>query len=252
MKVSLITVSYNSKRTILQTIDSVNSQTYHDIEYIVVDSCSQDGTQEILRDNKDCIDHLIIEKDEGIYDAMNKGIEASTGDLIGIINSDDYYKDINVISDIVGWISSNKEFYAILTDISFVNKESYDVRKVSAKNFKSWLLRFGWMPPHPGMFLKRKVIHNIGLYDTSYSIAADFEYCVRLFLINKIDFSYFPLTSVLMREGGVSTKNIFSNFIITKEMLRALKSNNIYSNIFILLLRLPIKLFFKYLSRMSK
>ena len=158
MKVSLITVSYNSKSTIQQTIDSVNSQTYHDIEYIVVDSCSQDGTQEILRDNKDCIDHLIIEKDEGIYDAMNKGIEASTGDLIGIINSDDYYKDITVISDIVGWISSNKEFDAILTDISFVNKESYYVRKVSAKNFKSWLLRFGWMPPHPGMFLKRKVL----------------------------------------------------------------------------------------------
>ena len=87
---------------------------------------------------------------------MNKGIEVSTGDLIGIINSDDYYKDITVISDIVGWISSNKEFGAILTDISFVNKESYYVRKVSAKNFKSWLLRFGWMP-HPGMFLKEKL-----------------------------------------------------------------------------------------------
>ena len=249
MKVSLITVSYNSKHTILQTIESVKYQTHHDIEYIVVDSCSEDGTQEILREKKDYIDRLIIEKDSGIYDAMNKGIEASSGDLIGIINSDDFYKDENVISDVVGLAIKNKELGVILTDISFINKEGSEVRKLSAKKFKVWLLRFGWMPPHPGMFIKRKVIDEVGLYDASYTIAADFEYCVRLFHINKINFGYLNRTSVIMREGGISTKNFLSNMIITKEMLRALKSNNIFSSTLILLLRLPIKLFFKYFFR---
>ena len=252
MKVSLITVSFNSKNTITDTIKSVKSQTYKDIEYIIVDSCSDDGTQEILRNNRGNIDHLIIEKDKGIYDAMNKGIRASSGDLIGIINSDDFYKDNNVISNVVSMAKKNTTLDVILTDISFINKRNDEIRKVSSKRFKTWLLRFGWMPPHPGMFMRRKALNKIGFYDISYKIAADFEYCIRLFYLHGINFGYLKLTSVFMREGGISTQNILSNMIITKEMLRALRFHKIYSNTIILILRLPIKFLIKYLSRFRK
>tara|TARA_B100001250_G_scaffold65148_1_gene51625 strand:+ start:44208 stop:44864 length:657 start_codon:yes stop_codon:yes gene_type:complete len=218
----------------------------------VIDSCSNDGTQEILREYEDHIDHLIIEKDKGIYDAMNKGINASTGDLIGIINSDDFYKDNNVISKVVEFAENNQKIDAILSNVSFINKDKAVIRKISSKNFKHWMLRFGWMPPHPGIFLTRKIVDKIGLYDTSYSIAADFEYCVRLFSLYKVNYSYLGINSVLMREGGISTKGIRSNLIITREMLKALGSHNIYSNTIILLLRLPIKLLMKFLSRIKK
>ncbi len=252
MKVSLITVSYNSKGTIERTINSVISQTYSDIEYIVIDSCSDDGTVKVLQDYKKYIDHLVIEKDKGIYDAMNKGMKMASGELIGIINSDDFYTDSEVISSVVKYAKENEGIDAILTDISFINSNEFINREVSAKNFKKWQLRFGWMPPHPGMFLNRQIISRTGFYNLAYSIASDFDYCIRLFYQSNANFSYLNCKSVLMQEGGVSTKSIKSNFIITQEMHKALKENSIYSNYLILFLRLPIKFLFKVLSRLAR
>lgn len=248
MKISLVTVSYNSVSTIEQTIKSVLSQTYSDIEYVVVDSCSDDGTQELLKKYQGSIDKLIIEKDKGIYDAMNKGIAASSGDIIGIINSDDFYDDPSIIQNVINFANQNKSSEVILTDIFFINARERISRKVGASYFSPWKLRFGWMPPHPGMFIKKETISKVGPYDVSYEIASDFEYCLRLFILQKVKFCYLKINSVVMREGGISTKSFKSNLMITYEMKKALRSHKIYSNIFFLISRLPIKLIVKFFS----
>ncbi len=245
MKVSLITVSFNSVKTIEQTINSVLSQNYENIEYIVIDGSSCDGTQEILKKYEEKLDILIIEKDKGIYDAMNKGIRLSSGEIIGIINSDDFYHDNNVINEVVEKVKKNPECDVFLSDIFFINKKNMISRRIYAKYFKPWKLRFGWMPPHPGIFLKKNIINEIGLYDISYMIASDFEYCLRLFFRKSVKFYYLNLYSVVMREGGLSTKGFRSDYIISKEMIRSLKTNKIYSNTFFVYSRLPIKFMLK-------
>lgn len=252
MKVSLITVSFNSVKTIEQTIKSVLSQDYKNIEYIVIDAFSNDGTQEILKKYQEKLDVLVIEKDKGIYDAMNKGINMSSGDLIGIINSDDYYHNNEVIKKVVEKAKRNIDCDVVLTDIFFINNKNIISRRVNAKNFRPWKLRFGWMPPHPGIFLKKKIINETGLYNISYTIASDFEYCLRLFFHKKVKFCYLNLYSVVMREGGLSTKSIKSNFIISREITRALKMNNVYSNTIFVYSRLPLKLFLKILSLIQR
>lgn len=244
MKISIITVCYNSKEHIRDTIESVFNQTYPEIEYIVVDGGSEDGTVDIIKSFSGKISQWISEPDGGIYDAMNKGIRMATGDVVGIVNSDDFFHRHDSIEAVARCFQEN-EVESVFADIIFVKRENSNkhIRYYSSKSFRPWKMRFGFMPAHPTFFVYRKAFQDYGYYDTSFSIAADFELMVRLFLKFKISYKYINIDLMKMRTGGVSTRSLKSTFIINKENLRALKKNGFYSNYVFLFSRYLIKIF---------
>lgn len=238
MKVSIVTASFNSANTIRDTIDSVLRQTYHDIEYIVKDGGSTDGTVDILKEYepKFCGRmKWITEKDKGIYDGMNKGILMSTGDVVGTLNSDDFFTDEHVIENMVKAMEE-KKVDAIYGDIHFVKNCDLktNIRYYSSKHFKPFWLRFGFMPAHPSFYLKRDVYEKAGLYKTDYKIGSDFEMMVRLFHKYRISYYYLPQDFVTMRSGGASTRNINSRITLLKEDVKACRENGIYTNCLII------------------
>lgn len=241
MKVSIVTASFNSANTIRDTINSVLRQTYHDIEYIVKDGGSTDGTVDILKEYepKFCGRmKWITEKDKGIYDGMNKGILMSTGDVVGTLNSDDFFTDEHVIENMVKAMEE-KKVDAVYGDIHFVKNCDLKttVRYYSSKHFKPFWLRFGFMPAHPSFYLKRDVYEKAGLYKTDYKIGSDFEMMVRLFHKYRISYYYLPQDFVTMRSGGASTRNINSRITLLKEDVKACRENGIYTNCLIIALK---------------
>lgn len=250
MKVSIITVSFNSAKTIADTIDSVLSQDFPEIEYIIVDGGSTDGTVDIIRQNENRISQWISEKDQGMYDAMNKGIAMATGDVIGILNSDDVYMNTHVISDLMRVMQSqNTEVVfgdLILVDSSNQNKiiRYYDSGRFHPSKFK-----FGWMPAHPTVFVKRELYQKVGKFSTTYQIAADYEMLIRILAIEKASYAYYPKPVVRMRSGGASTSGISRNWILNQEIIRACKENGIYTNLFMLLLKVPAKLWGRFFPK---
>ena len=251
MKVSIITVVYNSRNTIGCAIDSVLTQTYNDIEYIIVDGVSTDGTIEKVLGYGNSIDKFISEPDEGIYDAMNKGISLSSGDIIGILNSDDFYLHENVIQEVVDTLASNPDVEMLLSNVDFVCPDNLirPVRFYSSFNFSHWKMRFGFMPPHPAAFIKSSAYEKVGSYKLGYGISADFEWFVRALVVKHLPYVKLNQTLVRMREGGVSTSGFKSYWLSSKEQLSALRVNSIYSNMLFVLARLPIKFFHKVFSR---
>jgi len=249
MKVSIITPTFNSKNTLIDTFNSVRIQTYIDIQYIVVDGNSNDGTLDIIKDNLDLIDHLISEPDLGIYDAINKGIKISSGDIVGVLNSDDFYKDELVIAKIVNNFKSfNVD--SVYADARYVKAFSLNktVRFYSSKKFTLSLFRFGFMPVHPSFFVKRYFFLKYGFYELHYKIAADFELLLRFMYVNKISSKYINEDLVIMRMGGISTKSWRSNLIINKEIRKACIDNGLYTNYFFLTLKYFVKIFeFKWI-----
>ena len=245
MKISIITVCYNSEPYIKAAIESVLFQSHSNIEYIVIDGGSTDDTLNLVSQYADRIPHIISESDKGIYDAMNKGICLATGDVIGILNSDDFYPHSDVISNIVSTFENNLDTDMVFSNIDFVSGDDLTkaVRVFSAKKFQPWKLRFGFMPPHPGAFIKKSVYDQVGLYKLGYKIAADFDMFIRMLLIYNFSFTRINQTSVRMRLGGISTAGLGSNLIATNEMVRALEENNILSNRLLVSFRLPVKLF---------
>ncbi|MFY0678035.1 MAG: glycosyltransferase [Neptuniibacter sp.] len=247
MKITIITVCFNSEKTIRDTIESVVAQKYFDIEYIVVDGGSTDRTLAIVGEYSDCVSKVISEPDEGIYDAMNKGVSVSKGDIIGILNSDDFYPHSQVITEVVETFVSNSGVDIVLGGVDFVDGKQTEIVKRTYKSlfFKAWQMRFGMMPPHPGAFVKREVYEEVGLYKLGYTIAADFDFFVRALLVKKMSFYCSNSFWVRMRVGGVSTSGFNSYVISTKEMLRSFRENGLYTNSFFILTRLPIKFFRK-------
>lgn len=243
MKISIITVCFNSEETIVSTLNSVLSQTYHDIEHIIIDGGSTDRTTDILHQYNFKNKIIVSEPDEGIYDAMNKGIKLAKGDVITILNSDDIYQSPSTISDVMKDIVDNPEKDIFLGDVVFFNKNNFNkiFRYYSAKNFRSKLLLDGIMPPHPSSFIKKKIYNNFGLYKKSLSIAADFEMFLRLFIVNKLDFFYTNKVIVRMRSGGKSGKNLKTYFTSTKEIVESFKINNLKTKYLVILARLPLK-----------
>ncbi|NKC17462.1 glycosyltransferase [Pseudoalteromonas sp. S4498] len=242
MKVSIITVCYNSAETIEDTIKSVLSQNYQDIEYIVIDGGSSDETLDIIDKYQDRIATIVSEPDKGIYDAMNKGIKKSTGDIVGILNSDDFYESEDVVSKIVCCFDS--EIDVVHGDLIFVKSDNLEkvTRFYSLPNFKPWKLRFGWMPPHPATFIKKSVYDIYGLYKVNYKISADYEAFVRFLFVNKVNYKHISKVLVRMRDGGVSTSGLKSSMTLNKEIVRACCENGVYTNLFFLTLKLPFKL----------
>lgn len=244
MRVSIITVCFNSEDYILSTIESVLSQDYLDIEYIVVDGNSTDGTVEIIKSFGNKISRWISEPDLGIYDAMNKGINLATGDIIGIVNSDDFFHRNDSISKVVETLK-NFPVQSVFADIIFVRRDNPEkvVRYFSSQNFKPWKMRFGFMPAHPTFFTYKTNFTKYGSYDSSFEIGADFELLLRFLYKNSISYKYIPIDLMKMRTGGVSTKSLISTLIINQENLRAFKINKYYTNYVFLFSRYFIKVF---------
>lgn len=247
MKISIITATYNSEATIADTINSVLSQDYSDIEYLVIDGGSSDGTLDIVKANAPRFDgklRWVSESDRGIYDAMNKGIRMATGDIIGILNSDDYYTSNDVLSTYADAFKTSK-VDAVYGDIHFIREgQPHKIaRYYSSKIFRPALLRFGFMPAHPSFYVRRSVYEQAEFYSLDYKIGADFEMMVRLFKKHRISYKYIQKDMVTMRMGGASTSGVGSHRLLLKEDARACRENRIYSNTFLISLKYFYKIF---------
>ena len=242
MKVSIITVCYNSEKTIEDTLKSIQSQTYSNIEYIVVDGLSKDRTNEIVKEYKNTVSIHISEKDSGLYDAMNKGIALASGDIIGILNSDDVLADKSVIEKIVVGFEDNS-IDAVYSDLIYVSEHDLNkpTRLYSSKVFSKRMIKFGIMLPHPTFYVRNKCYKTLGLYATNYRVAADFELLAR-FISKGVKSKRLPFISVKMREGGISSSGLLWRVHQNFEIVRACKENGIYTNIFFVMLKLPYKL----------
>ena len=244
MKISIITVCLNSEKTIRDTIASVLSQDFPNIEYIIIDGGSKDKTLSIVHEYEDRIGKIINEPDEGLYDAMNKGINIASGEVIGILNSDDFFENDNIINVVVNAFKKNPTVDLVFGDLVYVRPDNLNqiVRYYSSLNFRSWKPRFGWIPPHPSTFIKRSVYEKFGVYNVSFKIAADYEFFVRVLQVHKLSFYQIPKVLVRMRVGGVSTSGFKSSYRLTQEIVKACKLNGIYTNLFFVLTKIPFKL----------
>lgn len=245
MKISIITVSYNSAATIAATLCSVATQTYTEIEHLIIDGQSSDKTDQVVHAHAHKKLIFSSEPDKGIYDAMNKGVQRATGDVIGILNSDDFYVNENVLNEVAAAFSNDPALDVVLGDVDFVKNGDlkHPIRKYRATGFKTWMFRFGFMPPHPAVFVRKTAYERIGNYKTGYKIAADFDFLLRLLLIDGAKYQATGKHWVRMLTGGASTSGWRSNFVITNEMQRSLLENKVFSSIPMLLLRLPVKFF---------
>lgn len=247
MKLSIITVTYNSGKTLRDTIESVLSQSYTNYEYIIVDGASKDNTIDIVKEYEPKFEgrmRWISEPDKGLYDAINKGIKMSTGDVVGIINSDDFYHRKDIFEKIVTSFS-DKDIQAIYGDVRFVNDDNLDktVRYYSSKKFSPRRFRYGFMPAHPSFFTYKNYFDSYGYYKTDYKIAADYELLIRFLYTHNLKSKYIPLDFMKMRTGGVSTASWKSNVLLNKEIVRACRENNIWTCMPLLCLKYFIKVF---------
>ena len=231
MKVSIITAAYNSDTYIQSCITSVGEQDYPDIEYIIIDGKSTDATLDIIKLNEKNISKWVSEPDYGIYDAINKGIKLANGDIIGILNSDDFFSDKNVVSRIVKAFKENG-VDIIYSDLDFVDSEDTEkvIRHYSSKYFKPWMFRFGFQPAHPTFYTYRSKFNEYGYYKPDLKIAGDFELLLRFFYKNRLSYTYINDNWVKMRLGGASTSGIRSIMKLNKEILKAFKVNDLYTN----------------------
>lgn len=246
MRVSIITVCYNSAATIRDTIESVLSQDYSDIEYVIIDGGSTDGTLSIIDEYKERISCFISEPDKGIYDAMNKGIRHATGDVIGMLNSDDAYTSQTAVSQLMlAMISLGVD--AVYADLIIIDPVRTDkvLRYYSSKHFNVAKFRYGWMPAHPTFFVKKSAYDVAGLFNIDFKIAADFDMLLRLLLVHKTTHFYYPKCIVRMRAGGVSTSGIRQSIQINSEIIRSCKLNGVYTNALLLALKIPRKMWEK-------
>lgn len=228
MKVSIITVTYNSAATVEDTIKSVLKQDYNELEYIIIDGLSSDNTMEIVNKYRSNISIIISEKDEGLYDAINKGIKLSTGDVIGILHSDDFYIYNSVISDYVKTFKE-KKCEAVYSDLYYV--DANDTEKIKRKwksgEYQQGGFLKGWMPPHPTFFVKKKMYEYHDLYNTSFKTAADYELMLRFIHVNEIKIAYLPKFTVKMRVGGASNSSVKNRVNANLEDRRAWEINKV-------------------------
>ena len=244
MKISIVTATYNSGKTLRDTMESVLRQNYDDFEHIIIDGGSKDNTLSIIKELEPRYKgrlKWISEPDKGIYDAMNKGIQRATGDVVGLLNSDDFYTSPVILQAVA---TNMNDVDAIYGDVHFVDDSDLTkcVRYYSSASFTPKRMRMGFMPAHPSFYCRRDIYLKYGLFDTSYKIAADFEQLLRLIYIHSIKLRYLPLDFVTMRTGGASTSGFQSHKRILTEHLHAYKKNGVNSNLFLEAIRYPYKL----------
>jgi glycosyltransferase len=244
MKISVITATFNSSLTILDTINSLNSQDYPDIEHIIIDGASTDATLEIVKQYGERVKTVVSEKDSGIYDALNKGIAIATGDIVGFLHSDDLFTDERSISRIAEKFCQEPAD-AVYGDLNYVSKSDTTkiIRRWVSGNFKRNKFKNGWMPPHPTLYMKRKHYLALGCFDLKFTISADYEAMLRYFWKNKLHAAYIPKVLVNMRLGGESNRSFHNIYKKTKEDGQVMVENGI----------LPLRgLAFKNLSKIKQ
>lgn len=251
MRISIITVTYNSASTLKDTIESVLRQDYPQVEHILIDGNSSDDTVKII-ESYPHITNWISEKDKGLYDAINKGIQRATGDIIGILNSDDFFPNEKVLS-VISDQFKDPEVDAIIGDIAFVKPDNLGriIRHYSSANFHPKKFAAGYMPAHPSFYVRKKYYDNYGGYKLDYKIAADYELLIRFIHTKGICFRYIPEILVYMRTGGVSNQSPMSRYVLNKEIVRACAENDIKTN----MARLSMKYFnkiFEYIKPFLK
>jgi glycosyltransferase involved in cell wall biosynthesis len=247
MKVSIITVSYNSAETIEETIQSVTMQDYTNIEYIIVDGKSTDQTMEIVKKYNAKIAKVVSEKDKGIYDALNKGVSLATGDIIGFLHADDLYANNHVISDVVAQFIQSKAD-GVYADLNYVdrNNTAKIIRKWRSGQYKDGMFLKGWMPPHPTFFVKRSCYDRLGVFNLQLRSSADYELMLRFIHVNKIALSYLPKMIVNMRAGGQSNVSLLNRLKGNKEDHMAWELNGLKPGLFTLI-RKPLSKLLQYL-----
>ena len=247
LKISIITAVYNSESTIAMTMESILSQTYANIEYIVIDGASSDNTLRIVKQYEKLFNgkmHWVSEPDYGIYDAMNKGLTKASGEIIGFLNADDFYTSNSVLENIANAFQANKEIDGIYGDVHFVNPNNLDkmIRLYSAKSFTRSKMRFGFMPPHPSVYIKKDIYNRLGGYNIRYKIAADFDLLLRYIYIHQINIKYINMDFVTMRIGGISTSSWAHRITIMHEHLQIFRDHNIRNNAILLSIRYLYKI----------
>jgi glycosyltransferase involved in cell wall biosynthesis len=250
LKISIITITYNSAKTVEETIKSVVSQDYPDIEYIIVDGKSKDNTLEIVNRYSKHISNLVSERDKGLYDALNKGIRMATGDVVGMLHSDDLYADNTVISKIAAEFKSNPKIQGVYADLVFVDRDNISkvIRKWQAGKYEPGAFLKGWMPPHPTFFVKLDVYNQYGGFNTELKLSADYELMLRFIHKNNIKIAYLPETIVKMRMGGVSNTSFFVKLKANMEDKLAWKLNGIKPNAFTRFMK-PLQKIKQYLKK---
>jgi acetyltransferase-like isoleucine patch superfamily enzyme len=241
-KVSLITVTYNSAATLAQTLESVQAQDYPHIEHIVVDGGSTDRTLEIIQAHRPHLAQVISEPDRGMYDALNKGLALATGDIIGMLHSDDTYAHPQVIATVVTTLQTTQAD-CVFADLVYVSPTHPNkvLRYYSSAPFTPRRFAYGWMPAHPTVFIKRWAYDRYGYFKTNYKIAADYELLIRFLAKHQLPYTYVPQVWVKMRAGGISTRNLMSNWILNREIVRGCAENGIRTNL--------LKVFSKYFTK---
>ena len=244
MKISVVTATWNSGKTVKDTIESVLHQTYKDVEHIIKDGGSKDDTMAICTDylnrfysSEDVLKStmktmkIVSEKDGGIYDAMNKGVKMASGDIIGILNSDDFYTSDDVLQKVADEFQKDSSLEAVYGDIHFVKPDNLNkcTRYYSSKSFRPWLLRFGFMPAHPSFYVRREVYEKYGLYDLQFRTSSDFEWMVRLFKKHHIRAKYLPMDFVTMRDGGESTAGMEAKRKVNNDIVSSLRKHGIFT-----------------------
>ena len=234
IKISLITASFNNADTIKSTIDSVLNQTYKNTEYIIIDGVSTDGTKEIIDRYGKQISVFLSEPDKGMYFALNKGIQIASGDVIGFIHADDFYATNDIIEKVAGRFSCN-DTDSVYGDLQYVYKNNLNkvLRYWKSGNFSLKKMNAGWMPPHPTLFIKKDIYNKYGLFNTSFSIAADYEIMTRFLCLHKMSTVYIPEVFIKMRWGGKSNSSIKNIIIKSWEDYKAIRRNKV-GNIFTL------------------
>ena len=247
MKISIITISFNRGKELVRTIESVYRQNYDDIEYIVVDGGSTDETIDHLKHWENRFDgrmKYISESDSGVYNAINKGIKMATGDVVGILNSEDYFNQNDILTQVAMAFKQQPDLDLVYGDIHYVDRFDSTRRRryYSGENFRIERLRCGYAPPHPSLYCKRDVYTKYGLYNEKYTIAADFDIFVRFLWIEKLKSQYLPLDMVAMRLGGLSTQWRHRLITNTKEKHSVLVDNGIFTTYIHLMCRYPFAL----------
>jgi glycosyltransferase involved in cell wall biosynthesis len=248
LKVSIITVTYNAELYLAQCIQSVSEQSYKDIEYLILDGGSKDGTLAIIQKNESKITKWVSGKDKGMYDALNKGMQMATGDIIGILNSDDMLYDKDVISKIVATFEHEKTD-AVYGDLVYVNAADTKViiRDWKGQSYKRSRFRWGWMPAHPAFYVKRKVVEKFGGYLLEFGSAADYEWMSRLLYLHHVSAAYLPSRIVRMRTGGQSNASWKARWKANRNDFRSMKKNGIPLPWLGSILK-PLRKFFQFFS----
>jgi len=250
LKISIITITYNSAATVEDTIKSVVSQDFPDIEYLIIDGLSKDNTISIVNNYTRHIDKIISEKDKGLYDALNKGIQNATGDVVGMLHSDDVYADNQVISKIARQFAMDPEVEGVYADLVFVDRNDTNkvLRTWKAGNYEPGSFVKGWMPPHPTFFVKKSVYDRLGGFNLDLKLSADYELMLRLIHKNNIKISYLPETIVKMRMGGISNTSFFVKLKANMEDKLAWQLNDLKPGLFTTF-RKPLKKIMQYLKK---